>query len=49
MGALHHHVLNRVVGLLLGGDFENDWVNLLSLGYGFSEESVADFLGHEDD
>lgn len=49
MGALHHHVLHRVVGLLLGGDFEDDGVDLLSLGDGFSEESVADFLGHEDD
>lgn len=44
MSALHHHVLHRVVGLFLRGDFKDDGVDLLTLSDGLSKESVAHLL-----
>lgn len=49
MGSLHDKILDRVIRLFLRRDFQDDWVNFLSLGDLFSEVLLANFLGDEDD
>jgi hypothetical protein len=47
--ALHDGVLDRVVGLLLGGDLQDDWVDFLAPGDLLLEVFLADLLGDQDD
>ena len=47
VGPLHHHVLHRVVRLLLRRDLQNHRVNVLSLGDDLLEEALTRLLGHQ--
>lgn len=49
MGALHDCVFGGFVGSFFGGDFQNDWVDLLSFVDQLFDEFLARVLCDQDD